>query len=80
MCAGRSQSTISFIQFAFPNGLPSTPDEVSQSAEERMDELRSTLDPFDQEFYQYPHNLTELLYEFVLKHPEEFGTPPFPES
>jgi hypothetical protein len=67
------------IRLAFPNGLPSAPDEISQSVEERQDELLDKLDSLDQEFFKYPDNLTELLYEFVLKHPEEFGTPPFPE-
>jgi REP element-mobilizing transposase RayT len=26
------------------------------------------------EFMDYPHDLTELLFTFVSKHPEEFGT------
>jgi hypothetical protein len=30
----------------------------------------------DNEFFAYPHNLTDLLFAYVSKHPEEFGTPP----
>ena len=32
------------------------------------------LEPLDQEFFSYPHNLTDLLFTYVNRHPEEFGT------
>jgi hypothetical protein len=28
----------------------------------------------DQEFLAYPHDLTEVLFAYAFKHPEEFGT------
>ena len=37
------------------------------------DELLDRLEPLDAEFYAYPDDLTSLLFEFVRKHPEEFG-------
>jgi hypothetical protein len=61
------------IDIAFPNGLPPTEENIRASAEERQDELRQKLDLLEQEFYQYPDNLTDLLYVFVAKHPDEFG-------
>jgi len=35
------------------------------------------LKTLDTEYLQYPHNLTDLLFTFVLKHTDEFG--PMPE-
>jgi hypothetical protein len=34
----------------------------------------------DQEFYSYPHNLTDLLFAYLSAHPEEFGTLPKPDD
>ena len=31
------------------------------------------LDALDSQFFEYPDNLTELLYEFVRQHPQQFG-------
>jgi hypothetical protein len=36
------------------------------------------LDAIDSEFLAYPHDLTELLYGYVVNHPEEFGSVPNP--
>jgi hypothetical protein len=36
-------------------------------------DLQPRLSELDSEFYQYPDNLTELLFEFVKSHPAEFG-------
>ena len=40
------------------------------------DELCDRLSPLDQAFYEYPDNLTDLLFDFISKHPEEFGPTP----
>jgi hypothetical protein len=40
------------------------------------DEILEKLEPLDQEFFAYPHNLTDLLFAYVSEHPEEFGTLP----
>ena len=37
------------------------------------DETSEKLEGLDQEFFAYPDNLTELLFEFVRAHPETFG-------
>lgn len=62
------------IEVAFPEGLPLSAEDISSSANDRYDELCEQLDSLDQEFFSYPNNLTELLFEFVLRHPEEFGS------
>jgi hypothetical protein len=68
------------IAAAFPDGLPADPGEISSAAVEFADETEEKLDALDREFYKYPHNLTELLFAFVSKHPEEFGELPKPDD
>ena len=63
------------IAAAFPTGLPSDFETCDFS-----DETEDKLDALDREFFQYPHNLTELLFAYVSKHPEEFGKLPEPED
>jgi len=65
------------IAVAFPDGLPSTPDAISAATADFTDDMTEQLEALDTEFFQYPHNLTALLFTFVSKHPEEFG--PLPE-
>jgi hypothetical protein len=66
------------VERAFPNGLPSTGSEISSAAADFSDELLSELDGLDNEFLAYPHDLTDLLFDYVCKHPEEFGAVPNP--
>jgi hypothetical protein len=40
------------------------------------DEANAQLESLDSEFFEYPDNLTALLFEFVRAHPEEFGPTP----
>lgn len=61
---------------AFRSGLPKTAEAISSEAERRTDELTDILDPFDQQFFEKPDDLTELLYDYVAKHPQEFGELP----
>lgn len=65
------------ITTAFPSGLPDNAEEISDAAAEFSSDTESKLEELDEAFYQYPHDLTNLLYEFVLKHPQTFGKPPF---
>jgi hypothetical protein len=37
-------------------------------------ELEDQLEALDQQFYGYPDNLAELLYEFVVGHPDVFAS------
>ena len=64
------------IAAAFPTGLPPTPETISSAASDFSDEKEDKLNALDNEFFQYPHDLTQLLFAYVSKHPEEFGELP----
>jgi|SRR5450631_1165702 len=68
------------IAAAFPAGLPSTPETICSVAADFPDEILEKLEPLDQEFIAYPHNLTDLLFAYVFEHPEEFGKLPQPDD
>jgi hypothetical protein len=68
------------IGTAFPGGLPSDPEAISSAASDFSDEIEEKLNTLDTEFFQYPHNLTKLLFEYVSNHPEEFGKLPEPDD
>jgi hypothetical protein len=68
------------IVTAFPGGLPPTVEAIRSVAAEFSDEILDKLEPLDQEFFAYPHNLTDLLFEYVDAHPEEFGKLPKPDD
>jgi hypothetical protein len=65
---------------AFPSGLPHTPEAIRSLAADFSDEILEKLETLDQEFFAYPHSLTDLLFDFASKHPEEFGTLPKPDD
>ncbi len=67
------------IACGFPAGLPSTPEAISAAAAEFSEETLDELETFDAEFFAYPHDLTDLLFAFVSKHPDEFGALPQPD-
>lgn len=60
----------------FPSRIAREPEDVSSAAAEFSDEVMGALQPLDNEFFDYPHNLTDLLFSYVSKHPEEFGKLP----
>ena len=64
------------IAVAFPAGLPRTPETIRSVAADFSDEILEKLEPLDQEFFAYPHSLTDLLFAYVSGHPEEFGELP----
>jgi hypothetical protein len=64
------------IATAFPAGLPPNPKAISTAAADFPDEVLEQLGALDNEFFAYPHNLTDLLFAYVSKHPEEFGKLP----
>jgi hypothetical protein len=68
------------INTAFPKGLPPTAESISSLAADFSDEILESLESLDQEFFAYPHNLTELLFAYVSGHPEEFGILPKPDD
>ncbi len=64
------------IAIAFPAGLPPTPQAISTAAADFSDEILEKLATLDNEFFAYPHNLTDLLFAYVSKHAEELGKLP----
>jgi Domain of unknown function (DUF4375) len=68
------------ITVAFPAGLPLTEEAISQAAGDFSRQILGELDHSDKEFYKYPDNVTDLLFTFVLEHPEEFGELPKPDN
>ncbi len=64
------------IATAFPAGLPPTPEAISTAAADFSDEVLEQLGALDNEFFAYPHSLTDLLFAYLSKHPEEFGELP----
>jgi hypothetical protein len=68
------------IATGFPNGLPQTTDDIQSVAAGFSEDILGKLEPLDQEFLTYPHNLTDLLFVYVAAHPEEFGTQPKPDD
>ena len=46
------------IAAAFPAGLPENPEDISSAAADFPDEVMEALEPLDNEFFEYPHNLT----------------------
>ena len=70
----------SAIAAAFPAGLPESEEAIRSATADFSDEVLEKLEPLDQEFFSYPHNLTDLLFAYVSRHPEEFGTLPEPDD
>jgi hypothetical protein len=68
------------IACAFPDGLPATKEGISSAAADFSDGVLEELEPLDQEFFAYPHDLTGLLFAYVSKYPEEFGPLPKPDD
>ncbi len=51
----------------------SSPEETAAKFDGLGDEALQQLAALDQQFLAYPDNLTELLFDHVNRHPEEFG-------
>lgn len=67
------------IATAFPVGLPGS-EEIRAAAASFPAEVLDALEPLDQEFFSYPHDLTGLLFAYVSQHQEEFGRLPNPDD
>lgn len=68
------------IVTAFPGGLPQTVEAIRSIAADFSEDILAKLDPLDEEFFSYPHNLTDLLFAYVTAHRDEFGTLPQPDD
>jgi hypothetical protein len=66
------------IEAAFPTGLPHSVEAIRLAAASFPDEVLAALEPLDNDFFSYPHSLTNLLFSYVSMHPEEFG--PLPKA
>lgn len=64
------------IGIAFPSGLPVTSQEIPAAVANFTKETKEQLEKMDAAFLKYPHDLTDLLFAFVSKYPEEFGVLP----
>ena len=64
------------LECAFPLGLPSDPDVISEMAAHFSEAVEAQLELFDKQFFTYPEDLTELLFQFVQNHPSDFGNLP----
>jgi hypothetical protein len=62
------------IANAFPKGLPSAATDIQLAASDFSGQILTDLETLDQEFFSYPHDLTDLLFAYVSARPEEFGT------
>jgi hypothetical protein len=65
---------------AYPAGLPAAVETIRSVAADFPDEILEKLETLEQEFFAYPHNLTDLLFAYVSSHPEEFGKVPKPDD
>jgi hypothetical protein len=68
------------ISVAFPSGLPVDSAAIRSAAANFSPKVLDALNSLDQEFFAYPHNLTDLLFAYVTKHSEEFGVMPTEEA
>jgi Domain of unknown function (DUF4375) len=68
------------IVIAFPSGLPATVEAIRSVADNFSEEILNELEPLNQEFVSYTHNLTDLLFAYVNAHPEEFDKLPKPDD
>jgi hypothetical protein len=68
------------INAAFPGGLPAAPELISAAAGNFSDDILGQLAGLDKQFFTYPDNLTDLLFDFVSKYPDEFGVMPVPND
>jgi hypothetical protein len=68
------------IVAAFPSGLPQSAEEIRSAAADFPDDVVEKLESLDQEFFSYPHDLTDLLFAYGSEHPQEFGPLPKPED
>jgi Domain of unknown function (DUF4375) len=56
--------------------LPPTPEGRASAVNASLEGGQEVFDELDSEFFAYPDNLTELLFDYVCKHPESFGSVP----
>jgi hypothetical protein len=56
--------------------LPETEEERHEALDRLGEKGEEQLSALDGEFYEYPDDLTDMLYRYVEQHPEEFGSVP----
>jgi len=68
------------IATAFPSGLPSSAEAISTAAADFSDDVLEQLQPLDNDFFAYPHNLTDLLLPTCRNTPRSSGNCPNPTT
>jgi hypothetical protein len=64
------------LKVASPTALPESQDARDALVESLGGRERDEVDALDSKFFEYPDNLTELLFAYVASHPETFGAVP----
>ena len=57
------------IVTGFSGGLPTMVEAIRSVADKFSEEILAELEPLNQEFFSYPHNLTDLLFTYVSATP-----------
>lgn len=70
-CARITDSAIEVV-----SPLPATEQERDKALDALNAAQQAKLDAADARFYEYPDDLTKLLFDYVAKHPETFGPVP----
>jgi hypothetical protein len=73
--AHRAAEIVAKAVAVFPGGAPPRDHDARQRLlRTATDEVRSTWERLDREFFKYPDDLTSLLHAWVKAHPKEFGS------
>jgi hypothetical protein len=66
------------IAVAFPGGMPAASSAISSAAAAFSETTLGRLETLDAEYFRPCENLTDCLFAYVSRHPEEFG--PLPKA
>jgi hypothetical protein len=76
-CASIVQRALDLVP---TSSLPSSREACQALVDSIDDDTRDKFKALDSEFFDYPDNLTDRLFEFVASHPEAFGAVPEDEE
>lgn len=60
-------------ELVFPNGFPAGEDEIVRLVASTNPCISRILDSLDRDFYGHEDEVTDLLFQYVVDHPHEFG-------
>lgn len=70
-CAGLVDQALAIVS-PLPEDFDAKYDVLDSLEDGKLDSLNA----LDEKFYEYPDNLSDLLFDHVAKHPDEFGVVP----